>query len=331
MLKRLLNEAVIGLKLQPDGALLVKSGHVEANGVDMSFVRTWCKDHWEVFLPGTSLKGMMRAHAERIARTLKTPSACDPFSKEDRPATWFCGGIFKKREDEAKNNNVQEWQLTPEQIYHDSCPACRLFGSTHYGSRFAIGDAYAEGTPPTPQERDGVGIDRFTGGASSGAKFNFEVITEGEFSTTVHIRNFELWQLGWLGYVFQDLKDGFIRLGLGKSRGMGGLRGEVTKVALSYLGNQIPRLENGELPLWGVGKMMQELGLEHGYNFYSNDEVSEVDYANSAPNSSNGWRTVYEWPGDKFPWMTIAEVWNEYIGQYETADDMKPSRGLGGG
>ena len=64
--------------------------------------------------------------------------------------------------------------------------------------------------------------DRLTGGASHGAKFELEVVSTGvSFETTIHLRNFEIWQLGLLFIVLQDLRDELIHIGSGRSRGLG--------------------------------------------------------------------------------------------------------------
>ena len=92
-------------------------------------------------------------------------------------------------------------------VYEHSCPTCRLFGSTGFIGRIAIGDAYLVSESATEQ-RDGVGIDRFTGGASHSAKFELEVVSSNVvFETKIHLRNFEIWQLGMLFVVLQDLED----------------------------------------------------------------------------------------------------------------------------
>ena len=76
------------------------------------------------------------------------------------------------------------------------------------------------------EQRDGIGIDRFTGGAASGAKFDLEVVSSGvKFETRIHMRNFEVWQLGMLMLIVQDLGDSLIRIGSGRSRGLGNVEG----------------------------------------------------------------------------------------------------------
>ena len=92
-------------------------------------------------------------------------------------------------------------------VYAASCPTCRLFGSTGFIGRIAISDAYLA-SEQIKEQRDGVGIDRLTGGASHGAKFELEVVSaDVSFETDIHLRNFEIWQLGALFVVLQDMAD----------------------------------------------------------------------------------------------------------------------------
>src|SRR5205814_1300265 len=123
----------------------------------------------------------------------------------------------------ARDNTQERAKLDEdtEFAYANSCPTCRLFGSTSFTGRIAIGDAYLTSKAAT-ELRDGVGIDRLTGGASHGAKFELEVVSTGViFETDIHLRNFEIWQLGMLFIVIQDMEDELIHLGSGRSRGLG--------------------------------------------------------------------------------------------------------------
>jgi hypothetical protein len=148
-----------------------------------------------------------------------------------------------------------------------------------------------------------VGIDRFTGGAAHGAKFELEVITEGVFATTLHLRNFELWQLALVGFVLQDLADGLIRIGMGKSRGLGKVRGEVQQVRIDFLGPKAPRVINGQLALRGVGSLFDDA---EAYGMVKPDEVV-IPYSGEV--RSNGLRTTFVFPGQTFPWDQIADRW----------------------
>lgn len=297
MLKQLANECLIDLHIKPEGPVLIKSGLSQVSGPDLAWVRVFRNGDEEVYLPGSSLKGVLRSHAERIARTLNPVAACDPFAVEG-PAR-SCGRVF----DETKPENTAV-------AYRNSCLVCKLFGSTGFAGRLATTDAYAMGKAPRPTQRDGVGIDRFTGGAAAGAKFELEVITEGTFATTLHLRNFELWQLALVGFVLQDLADALVRIGSGKSRGLGKVRGEISAVRVDFLGPKAPQLEGGQLALRGVGALFDSA---KDYGMVEHDEVSVPFHGEW---KSNGVRHTAIFPGDSFPWSAIAPSWVKHVQRY---------------
>jgi len=134
----------------------------------------------------------------------------------------------KKEKEKEKDKKIK---FRTAAIYNTSCPVCRLFGAHNYIGRLATSDAYLTEEYKDNRHlfeiRDGVAIDRLTGGTAGGAKYDFEVLTKGEFETSVDIRNFERWQLGLIGLVLRDMEDGLIRLGFGKSRGLGKIKAEI--------------------------------------------------------------------------------------------------------
>ncbi len=318
MLKQLVNECVIKLAIRPDGPILVKSGIETVSGPDMAFVRTWRDGEPQVYLPGSSLKGVLRSHAERITRTFNETKACDPFSKKG--PTMSCGHRFERRKKREELNNSL--------VYAQSCPICRLFGSTWYGGRLATADAYAEGRPPGVEQRDGVGIDRFTGGAARGAKFELEVVTSGTFVTILHIRNFELWQLGLVGFLLQDLKDGLIRVGMGKSRGLGKVRGEVRSIRVDFLGPQAPAPGNGTLTLKGIGSLVPS-EMADAYGMVHPDEVT-VTFSGEWQGGEGHIRHTARFTDEDFPWAALGRRWVDYIQVYERPLEMALERFTGG-
>ncbi len=238
MLKKIINNAQIDIDIIPVDPLLIKSGQATVGGVDMSFVRTYrFGEKEEPFIPGSSLKGMIRSYAEKICRSLKDDPVpvCLPYleygeqSEERRQAS--CGLRLLKL--------IKRKTLSSSEMYRLSCPACRFFGSHVFAGRFAISDAYltkqfkATGDPLF-EHRDGVAIDRITGGAAGGAKYDLEVLTSAEFCTTLEIRNFERWQLGLVGLILRDMEQGLLRIGFGKSRGMGRFQAKITKFKIMY-------------------------------------------------------------------------------------------------
>ena len=232
MLKRLVNEARFRIDLTATGPLLVKSGHATLTGPDMTPVITFRNGVAQVYIPGSSLKGAFRSHVEKIIRTVRPIEVVvsDPFAKTGKDQA--AGNWFNDRERDLKREGKS---LDNPTVYKDSCPVTRLFGSTWFIGRVSIGDAYlkSEIQPRPTEKRDGVGIDRLTGGAAQGAKFELEVVSAGTvFSTQVLLRNFECWQLGAILLVVQDMEDELIRLGSGKSRGLGAVKADVSDIAV---------------------------------------------------------------------------------------------------
>lgn len=150
-------------------------------------------------LPATSLRGALRSGAERILRTLRADAACDP-----NDPTKSCAG----------------------KPAAERCYACRLFGNEQWASwlRVAVTADNTSGHGAMPF--DHVAIDRFTGGASDGAKFDVEAARGGTY--TVHLELLprmppgdRSWVLGLLALTLGDVVDGRIALGYGSARGHG--------------------------------------------------------------------------------------------------------------
>jgi CRISPR/Cas system CSM-associated protein Csm3 (group 7 of RAMP superfamily) len=149
-------------------------GGADPSVPDMQFVRSG----GSLYIPGSSLKGVFRSYAEKIVRTVGA-ECCNPFDNDDKSPTCFCGKKLGQGDGST--------------IYKKSCLICRLFGSTSMASRIKFNDAYpADGHNPTTETRTGVAIDRILGSVAHGP-FDFEVVTQTQFETSVHLRNFELW------------------------------------------------------------------------------------------------------------------------------------------
>ncbi|MHA1796772.1 MAG: RAMP superfamily CRISPR-associated protein [Promethearchaeota archaeon] len=221
MLKKQYNEMILSYKIIPKGPILIKSG-VEGGAdptlPDMNFVRTNdpATGKQTVYLPGSSIKGMMRSYAEKIMRTLNIDMK-DTFDD------------FKELKD--KDDYI---------IYKKSCPITKLFGSPAMASRIKFTDAYpVNGRYPTILQRTNVAINRLLGSVQAGP-FNMEVVTDGSFSGKIYLRNFELWMIGLIGLVFKDLRDEKIKIGYAKTRGLGDVTVELTKAEIYYIDSLKP-------------------------------------------------------------------------------------------
>lgn len=343
MFKRLVNECSIELSLMPKGALLIKSGLEQVSDVKMAWVKVYHGDRPdpEVYLPGSSLKGTIRSHAERIARTVNPIAACDPFEQNGSPKrVRSCSAALHAKQEELKaelkkrdpgvrhrDDREEEVELRADMVYSHSCPICRLFGNMFLLGRFATEDAYVKGEVPKIQIRDGVGIDRFTGGAARTAKFDLEVITGGVFETTLHLQNFELWQLGLIGFVLQDMKDGLVRMGSGKSRGLGKVVADIGKITLHYLGTAPKIAEDGHLNIMGVGALFDQAKQ---YGMVEDDSVQvDAGQAEVLTSPFSELRRSIVFTFDKFPWQPVAKRWVQYAEAYQ--DGLKEQRGGGHG
>ena len=213
MFKNMINEAKIVFNMKLDSSLNIMSSNqnsIDPTLPDMQCIRTYRNGKNTVFIPGSSIKGVMRNRCERILKFLGG-DVCNIVDMKNS-----CGD----REDK---------DLSGKEVYDKICPACRMFGSTSLGGRVKFRDAYPIGDVKVGL-RDGVGIDRITGAAQRGALYNFEVVEDGIFQVIITLNNYELYQLKVLLYAIQDIDDGYVAFGGATTRGNGRMRIEDLKV-----------------------------------------------------------------------------------------------------
>jgi CRISPR/Cas system CSM-associated protein Csm3 (group 7 of RAMP superfamily) len=226
MHKRFVNHCTIDITLIPDGPILIKSGKEGADPTkpDMEFVETYHAGGRSIYLPGSSLKGAIRAHAERIVRTVGR----DKRDSSNWNLLWANDPLNDKY-DYLQNKSASD-------IYKLSSFTDKMFGNTSIASRVRIEDAYPDKSQPLKiEERNGVAIDRVFGSVAVGP-FNYQVCTAGEFHTKIHLKNFTLAQLGLIGLVLRDLDDGWFGLGSAKSRGLGTVQVKLNQAVVQYPG-----------------------------------------------------------------------------------------------
>lgn len=267
MHKRFVNHCTIDLTISADGPILIKSGREGADPTkpDMEFVETYHQGRRSVYLPGSSLKGAIRAHGERIVRTV---------GKDKRPNNpgelWANDPLNDKYEYLEKKS--------PPEIYKLSSFTDQIFGNTSIASRIRIEDAYPERNSLKLEERNGVAIDRVFGSVAVGP-FNYQVCTAGDFNTKIHLKNFTLAQLGLIGLVLRDLDEGWFGLGFAKSRGLGVVSVTLNSAVVRYPGciikdDRIQLLGGKKTWSWtellGVGEFLEE-EERMAYGFPSSD------------------------------------------------------------
>jgi CRISPR-associated protein Csm3 len=221
--ERFESRTIINATLKMHTALSVGSrSSLEPTGTDLPVMKD---PKGMPFIPGSSIKGVIRSQLERVLRSLdaKTTSlnACDPFSNP-------CVSNIDK------NNLVKELKDVPDEkreqdfsqkIWDKSCTVCRLFGSPWLASRLAFRDArltdFSELIQIT-EIRDGVGIDRDRGAAKEGLKYDFEVVSpDAQFDVSIVAENVEQWEIGLLLAVLRPWQEGYLPIGGKSTRGPG--------------------------------------------------------------------------------------------------------------
>lgn len=271
MHKRFVNNCTIEFSIIPDGPILIQSGKEGADPTkpNMEFVETYYQGGRSIYLPGSSLKGAIRAHAERIVRTVgqdksgsKQPWANNPLTDD-----------YKYLPDNKSGNEG-------DKVYQLSSFTDQIFGNTSLASRFRIEDAYPiDKTQVKTEERNGVAIDRVFGSVAVGP-FNYQVCTSGEFSTKIHLKNFTLAQLGLIGLVLRDLNDGWFGLGFAKSRGMGTVQVKLNKAVVQYPGCV---LEQDKIKILGSNKKSWELNHLLGVKQFLSEDSNSYEFPSEEP------------------------------------------------
>jgi CRISPR-associated RAMP protein (TIGR02581 family) len=282
------------LDISPHGSLLIKAGGFSANPSlpDMQFVRTYQAGTDEtVYIPGASLKGVVRGFVEKALRTLDDHTtwrwACPTFEGK-KNEEHNCPQHL--RETEQKEKELESWK-----IYRSSCGACRLFGHTRLRGRIAFTDLFPN-SPVKTETRHGVAISRLTHAVAQGP-FEMEVAVSGAFSGQVVLENYELWQLGLLATALEAMNQGFLKVGFGKNRGFGQVRIKIRQV---YIEELVPLRQ--ETTLRGLADFVDER-QRNNYDLASPYTLTEVSKPIETQSMGFYLRRTY----DSTAWRTIAQ------------------------
>jgi len=164
-------------------------------GVDAETIKTLKESEYIPYIPGSSIKGALRAYVERILRS-EGQEVHDP---------WDWDSIEREKE--------------------EPCLVCRLFGNTYWSSHIYVFDAYPL-TKPRLEVKTGVGIDRFLGGAKARVLYDEEYVAPGcRWNFKMKIFNVDLREdseeARLVKSCLKALCAGLIQLGARKSTGMG--------------------------------------------------------------------------------------------------------------
>jgi CRISPR-associated protein Csm3 len=230
MFEKLEKRIIFAGTLEAATPLHIGSGRpeVEVGEVDLPVLTD---PRGQPYVPGSSLKGRVRAEAERIARE-KGMDVCRPPDVKD-----MCGTLKSKIE--------------------DFCVCCRIFGTAgniSVASKVKFRDAYPTSKVEALLERTGIAIDREKGTVSRGALYTIQAVPAGtKFGFEVVAENLADDELKLLLAALRSVEDS--ALGGSSTRGFGKVKLTIEKVvertAGYYLSEEEERvLTNDELDRW---------------------------------------------------------------------------------
>ena len=109
------------------------------------------------YVPGASLKGVLRSAAESLYRG-GGRKVCDVVA--GAPCVTHKRLEELRKQPDSENRGAR-W--VAEEVWKESCPVCRLFGSPALAGRVRFPDLLLVGEPPEFELRNGVGINRDRG------------------------------------------------------------------------------------------------------------------------------------------------------------------------
>ncbi|MBS7248684.1 MAG: RAMP superfamily CRISPR-associated protein [Candidatus Jordarchaeales archaeon] len=192
-----------------DSLLHIGAAEATSSTLDNPVIRVKVDGRDVPYIPGSSLKGSLRAEAERIARGSGL-SVCLPPVK-----------VCEK----------------------EACVVCRLFGSKSLAAHVRISDALPLEENVSTLVKPGVAIDRVLGSVFPGHLYNVEAVSRGtRFKFRMVIENIDLEgnseEAKLLKAILKELVDGNIQIGGKKSTGMGAVRLEnmtIKKISVNDL------------------------------------------------------------------------------------------------
>lgn len=270
MFKTTHNMMKLKIKITPQTPLLVSSGKtLDVTRPAMEFFRVNTPNGETIYIPGSSIKGVLRAGLEAILGENKNSRIKICCTSEK-----MC---HEDRERRGSRNKVP---------YQSHCPICRLFGSGDLASRLEISDIFPYHLDDPADEkikkidqakmmissRTGIQIDRKTGKTKGGALFDYEILGGGELFGEFTLTNYELYQPGFLFMLFSLSNEGFLRYGRSKSRGLGVLNFTIESIKIMQMGS----LKGGKIK--GVGLLHLNKQYED-YGFYmKGDDLIEKGF-----------------------------------------------------
>jgi len=199
------------------------TAETEFSIIDNPLIRLKIENDEIPYIPGSSLKGVIRTEVERFLKALEEKKGptfekiCYPYDNRSKCNT---GNI--------------------ERI----CLACRIFGNTQVGSHFIVSDSILKMSNfPGVKIKPGIAINRITGSTQRGALYEIETLQPGGiFDFEFQIININLKANNDIAraikFVLGELLRGWIQVGGKRSTGLGQIKiidAKVTEIRPEHL------------------------------------------------------------------------------------------------
>ncbi|MEM3714654.1 MAG: CRISPR-associated RAMP protein Csx7 [Nitrososphaeria archaeon] len=184
--------------------------------LDLPVVSIKIKGENVPYIPGSSLKGVLRSTSELIVRTSGLKVCMAGSCGQDQIVE---GGsrLSKAIEEALKTNNTSEAIDLVSRYY---CFTCKIFGSGSYASHVQVSDSYPEGDVIRGAKM-GIAINRRSGAVQTGPYTVEFVEPDAQFTTTLRANNLPNYAFGLILVALDYVNEGLIKIGGFKSRGFG--------------------------------------------------------------------------------------------------------------
>ncbi len=218
--------------------LSIRSGGSFFGPIDNPIIRINFDNKMVPYIPGSTLKGIFRSEAEKLAKSLSK----DPFIVCDILDPKGENGELKRKDFAEKSNST-----------YSPCLICRIFGGPTYASHVYFYNAYPkEGSYSIGTIRR-VSISRITGSQMPGRLFDCEFVTPGSlFHGKIIIENLDilspktnpLSEPSLFNMIFSNFVKGLVSIGGMRSSGYGDVKMENIKVSKIYIFEEKLKIED---------------------------------------------------------------------------------------
>lgn len=253
-------------RLQVTGTLVTETGlhiggasdSIDPTAVDNAVVRL---PDGRPYIPGSSLKGVLRCFMERLQNSPGTwlaspgapPAEC-LHNKEKEEKRKLLDGLSKACKTERE---------FAEAVWERLCPVCRLFGCQEFAGRVLVADLMPMEDRVLLERRHSVAIDRETRTAASSALFDMEVVAPGSrFALSILVENPSDAQIRDLMVLLLALSNGEIALGAKTGSGLGRIRLVDARVADYGARDVLAAAWGRERHAYPLAEYIRLLGLE---------------------------------------------------------------------